>query len=125
MLGGEKATCDLKNRVGLHIGHRSTSYSKGAYTRVRLRHGRGPSFDHLVGAEEDRRWYFDPERLCGAHIYDEFKLGRSLYWQVTWARSSKDAVHVLSRAAKMIGYVKRVCQQPARSHKCAEAVSGR
>jgi Tfp pilus assembly protein PilF len=27
----------------------------------------------------------------------------------------------LSRAAKMIGYVKRVSQQPAGSHKCAEA----
>src|SRR4029077_6813454 len=50
-------------------------------------------FDHLIGAEQDRRWYLDAERLCGAHIHDEFKLGRSLHRQATWARSSKDAVH--------------------------------
>ena len=34
------------------------------------------SFDHLVGAGEQRRWHIQSERLGGFQIYGEFELGR-------------------------------------------------
>src|SRR5262245_42391166 len=93
MLGGKKAACDLKNRVGLHIGHSSTS-SKGAYTRVRLRHGRGPSFDHLVGAGEQRRRHVEAERVGSFEIDYQLVLYRELRRQVPRFCSLKDAINV-------------------------------
>jgi hypothetical protein len=44
------------------------------------------SFDHLVGAGEDRRRYGQPERGRGWQVDDQFEPGRLLDWQVGGVR---------------------------------------
>src|SRR5258705_9130322 len=36
------------------------------------------SFDHLVGAGEERRWNFEAERFRGRQVHDQIKSGRLL-----------------------------------------------
>ena len=36
----------------------------------------GASFNHLVGAREQRRWHVEAERLGGFEVYDEIEFGR-------------------------------------------------
>jgi hypothetical protein len=40
-----------------------------------------PSFDHLVGAQQERFRYLETEDLCGGQIKDKIELGRLLDWQ--------------------------------------------
>src|SRR5262249_60570639 len=40
------------------------------------------SFDHLVGAREQRGGNFEADRACGRQVDDQFKLGRLYYRKV-------------------------------------------
>jgi len=51
------------------------------------------SFDHLVGALQQRCRHFDAERLGGLEVYDQFELGRLLDRQVGWLRTLKNLVN--------------------------------
>jgi hypothetical protein len=55
------------------------------------------SFDHLVGAGEDRGRYGEVERLGGFQIDEEFELGRQLRRQVGRHRPFEDSIGVARR----------------------------
>jgi hypothetical protein len=44
----------------------------------RLLRRNSPSFDHLIGAAEQRHRHFETKRLCGLEIDDQFELGGTL-----------------------------------------------
>src|SRR5881296_3175170 len=62
-------------------------------TSLRLAH----SFNHLVGAREQRGRDFKAERSCGLEVDHQLVLGRRLHRQVGWFLALEDAIDVTRR----------------------------
>src|SRR6516164_1450841 len=71
----------------------------------------GASFDHLVGAGEQRWWNFEAERLGGRQIDNEIKPGRLLDWNVAWLRTAQNLVDIIGCAPVQIGKIWSVGHQ--------------
>ena len=73
----------------------------------------GNSFDHLVGAREQRRWNGEAESGRCLEIDDEFDLRRLLYRQLCGLCTLQDFIHVDCCSTVLVGDVGSVAHEPA------------
>src|SRR5262245_18325358 len=86
---------------------------------------KAPLFDHLVGAGEQRWWYFKAEYLGGGEVNDEIELGRLLDRDVGRCRPTQHRVDIVTRAAKKTRKIWSIRHQPSRHSPFPKTVHGR
>src|SRR6516164_9657148 len=82
------------------------------------------SFDHLVGAQQERFRDREAERFGGLQINDQFIIGGILHRQLGWLRTSEDAINVDGCLAVLLSGVVSIGCQSALSNEIAEIVNG-
>src|SRR6516164_3874259 len=60
------------------------------------------SFDHLVGAGEQRRWHFKAERLRSSEIDDQLHFRWHIIGEVAYLRSLKEPVNIACCASTYV-----------------------
>src|SRR5262249_48616334 len=72
------------------------------------------SFDHLVGACDERGWDSEGERFCYRNIDDEIEFGRLLDRDVPWLHPAQYLVHKIAGAAEQVWIIWSIRHQTAR-----------
>src|SRR6266536_6112322 len=82
-------------------------------TSLRLAH----SFDHLVGAKQNRGWYRNAYRLCGLEVHDELEIRWQLNRQICRFTPPKHLGSDAAYAAVDVKNVRPIRHQPSISRK--------
>jgi hypothetical protein len=72
-----------------------------------------PSFDHLIGAGEERGRDRETERAGRPDAHDQFKYGRLLDGYVSRLCPSQNLINVLGGTSKEIGQSRAIRDEPA------------
>jgi hypothetical protein len=82
------------------------------------------SFDHLVGALQQRRRHFDAKRLCGLQIDHQFELGGLLDRQVGRVRTLENLVDENGGPTIEISNIRSVGQKEASAYSLWREAAG-
>src|SRR5215510_10815709 len=80
---------------------------------IRLSQQHSCSFDHLVGAREQRDRHFEAKRLCGLEVDDQLELVGELHRQIRRTFAFQHAVHITCCAPIEVKIVHAVGGKPA------------
>src|SRR5262249_15648565 len=83
-----------------------------------------PLFDHLVGAGEQCRWYFDPECFRRLEVDNKLVLSRGLHRHVGGLLASEDAIDVTPRSPVVCQQVGSKKEEPPRPGEEAPGIDG-
>jgi len=83
------------------------------------------SFDHLIGAGEQRLRHGEPECLRGFQIDDKFILGRRLHGEIGRFLAFENAIDIAGRAPELIGKTRSVGDQATIRDNEAVGIDGR
>src|SRR5256885_13614289 len=84
----------------------------------------GPSFDHRVGAQQDRVGEFDTKRFRSFHVYDQLELGWLLDGEIRRLRTFENFVYVSGRTAKQLQTVRAIRDEATDIDKVSSFVYG-
>src|SRR6516225_3168988 len=92
---------------------------------IRLSQQHSCSFDHLVGAREQRCWHIETKRLRSLQVDDELEFGRLNDRQVRRLGSLEDATGVNRRLPSLLPDVGSIAHQPACHRELTKSIARR
>src|SRR5262245_23555565 len=92
---------------------------------IRLSQQHSCSFDHLVGARDQRAWNVDTDNLCRLQVDDELKLGRAQDRHICRLLALEDTAGIDAGQAKLVHGARSVAHQSADLDKITQVVDRR
>src|SRR5262245_7456018 len=85
---------------------------------------KGPLFDHLVGAGDERGRHGETKRFRSLEVDDQLQLGREFHRKITRVGSFQDFVHIGGGTMKVLGKIDAIADETARIDMIPKPVDG-